>query len=701
VLKNETRPYASGGHRTAACQFGHRAPVRGTASVLWTTFITFELYLAIAFGSVTHRDLFLETPIKLPILNVELPLVGFFVVAPTILVIFHFYILLQLLALAEKTKDYDALLGYETSSPLYRRYIRQRLDSFLVLQSLAGPSNQRALRFMGWITLVAMPVLVLLQAHVTFLPYHLEWIAWFLRIAVLIDLAIIWWFWTRIRSDEQAVARVPRLVWLTLGGLASLCVLFFGVGVATFPGEWADTNLPSFRIVPWLYFDPDFPLGTVPAPPGIGDRGGPFRAPTWHIRRASLHPLLFGGSPDEVTKRPRSLFSNRLVLADQSFVDPDKLDKVDVSRSFRGRDLRGAVLSGADLLKADFSGAMLNGVNFAFARLQSTRFDCAVPGFGSDPVPHAGQRVESRRWPESSCTWLQGTHFHAAQLQGASLFGALLQGAELDQAELQGAVLGGARLQGATLNGASLQGAFLVVAQLQGASLERAVLQGAYLLAAQLQGANLNHANLKGASLAFAAVWHAQGRPLLDLTDVDRYDPNKKPWETRPGETFVTWRDRNRGLPPGTLRYRLTEDRLLAVDPAWEPHDVIRPDFWAAAHKAPPQGEERRKKLAAFLAQLGCSSEAAPHLARSLIRFGAVPGGSYISLGRIIDTRSQYLIVANALRKGKSDPIACPGVKGFSDEDWARLDRLVELFANQDWRAVDEFMTSPVHSNWD
>jgi hypothetical protein len=34
----------------------------GKASVLWTTFVTFELYLAIAFGSVTHRDLFLETP---------------------------------------------------------------------------------------------------------------------------------------------------------------------------------------------------------------------------------------------------------------------------------------------------------------------------------------------------------------------------------------------------------------------------------------------------------------------------------------------------------------------------------------------------------------------------------------------------------------------------------------------------------------
>lgn len=32
----------------------------GKASALWTAFIIFLLYLAIAFGSVTQRDLFLE-----------------------------------------------------------------------------------------------------------------------------------------------------------------------------------------------------------------------------------------------------------------------------------------------------------------------------------------------------------------------------------------------------------------------------------------------------------------------------------------------------------------------------------------------------------------------------------------------------------------------------------------------------------------
>ena len=66
-----------------------------------------------------------------------------------------------------------------------------------------------------------------------------------------------------------------------------------------------------------------------------------------------MQQLLFKGEVDDATGRPRSVFSNRLVVTAQSFVDSDKLDKVDVSRSFRGRDLRQAVLAHADLRKAE------------------------------------------------------------------------------------------------------------------------------------------------------------------------------------------------------------------------------------------------------------------------------------------------------------------------------------------------------------
>jgi uncharacterized protein YjbI with pentapeptide repeats len=85
----------------------------------------------------------------------------------------------------------------------------------------------------------------------------------------------------------------------------------------------------------------------------------------------ALHEQLFSGEADAVTGQPQSLFSNRLVLTDQIFVDSEKLEKVEVSRSFRGRDLRGAVLNRADLRKADFTGAILDEAKLVHAKLQS------------------------------------------------------------------------------------------------------------------------------------------------------------------------------------------------------------------------------------------------------------------------------------------------------------------------------------------
>jgi hypothetical protein len=43
---------------------------------LWFSYLFVLLYLFIAAGSVTHRDLFLQSPVRLPFLNVDLPLLG-------------------------------------------------------------------------------------------------------------------------------------------------------------------------------------------------------------------------------------------------------------------------------------------------------------------------------------------------------------------------------------------------------------------------------------------------------------------------------------------------------------------------------------------------------------------------------------------------------------------------------------------------
>ncbi len=53
------------------------------ASGLWVSYLGILVYIGVAVGAVTHADLFLEKPVKLPGLgDTPLPLVAFFILAP-------------------------------------------------------------------------------------------------------------------------------------------------------------------------------------------------------------------------------------------------------------------------------------------------------------------------------------------------------------------------------------------------------------------------------------------------------------------------------------------------------------------------------------------------------------------------------------------------------------------------------------------
>ena len=91
-----------------------RKAVEDAAAVsagLWLSYLSLLLYLAIAVGSVTHKDLLLESPLRLPILNVDLPLVAFFVLAPFMFLVSHAYTLIHFVMLAEKAGVLDAAVN--------------------------------------------------------------------------------------------------------------------------------------------------------------------------------------------------------------------------------------------------------------------------------------------------------------------------------------------------------------------------------------------------------------------------------------------------------------------------------------------------------------------------------------------------------------------------------------------------------------
>jgi uncharacterized protein YjbI with pentapeptide repeats len=399
----------------------------------------------------------LESPVKLPFLNVELPLLAFFALAPFVVLITHIYALMHFRMLGHKARHFHKVLRDkypgEGDNKEIRGNKRRLLPSSIFVQILAGPPELRAgffgfmLKVIALTTLVLFPVLVLLLLQIQFLPFHDTRITWAQRGALFVDVLLLWPLRPPVLADlsvesfgrARLFSRALRGFGLVLAGVMSIAAVWFSLVIATIPGERQETALA------WL------------------DRQG------WLV---STHKLLFAGEVDDTTRRRKSLFSNTLVLPGFNLYealkidDPKKRAWKEHLYGLRGRHLEQAAFTSADLTKADasLSTGQLQGALLDFAQLQ-------------------GAYLESAE--------LQGALLDFAQLQGAVLIGAQLQGATLDDAQLQGAVLAGAQLEGASLGEAQLKGAALDDAQLQGAWLDHAQLRGASLNDAQLQGAAL------------------------------------------------------------------------------------------------------------------------------------------------------------------------------------------------------------------
>jgi uncharacterized protein YjbI with pentapeptide repeats len=443
---------------------------------IWLSYLFTLFYIGIAAGGISHADLLLENAVKLPFLSVELPLVAFFALAPVLFIISHTYSLMHFVLLAAKVRDFNVELEKEFSyaeteqaedisrlAELRETRLgqRRRLPSNIFVQFLAGPRDIRdgglgwLLKAVAWISLVIGPVLLLLVLQIQFLPYHLAWVTWLQRLAVLADVTLLWFLWPAVLASRSAI-RWPRPWRFPILALLSLVPMCFAFAVATFPGEWLDESVGKKQ---WI------PLNLA----GLG-----VRISDDQPRRASLSELLFFGEVNPVTRRRTSPFSNTLVLP--SFHAPE-------GTALRGRHLEGAVLDNADLRGADLTGAQLQRASLRFAQLQGQFPEAATQGA---PIG------------------LTGANLMEAQLQGAYLMNAELREANLNFANLMGAFLWGAQLQGASLfwanlNGADLWGANLQAARLQGAHLAGADLTDSVLWQTDFQDATLTLADLRGA----------------------------------------------------------------------------------------------------------------------------------------------------------------------------------------------------------
>lgn len=422
------------------------------AAAQWLGFLSLWAYLFFTTVAVTDYDLLVETPVKLPLIGVELGLFSFFVWTPALFLVVHLYIARKVALLARQAAFYRKQILAQKVAGAHLAARENRLDAFAVtglLLRFDGGEDQPPDRLLTgftaltvYVTLFVLPLALYAAFLVYFLAYQHEFTTWWHRVALLLGAGLA--VYGAFRAGALTLRRwVAGLSVLLIALVVSPAFVVF-----TFPGE---------RLHEYSFAEQVFNVAGV-----YPNRLKP-RQPAHLFAEAKK-----AGKLDE---------ANQLDLA---------------GRDFSGRTLRNTDLSGANLRGARFLDADMQGANLTSAYMQ-------------------GADLSGVYLPYASLTraYLQGTNLFRGVLQEADLIGAGLQGAFLARADLQGANLEYAALQGANLINANLQGANLTSTHLLVAEVSEADLQGADLSFANLQGANFSNAHLQGVDLSGASLQEA------------------------------------------------------------------------------------------------------------------------------------------------------------------------------------------------
>jgi uncharacterized protein YjbI with pentapeptide repeats len=590
-----------------------------TAHTGWLIFLAVMTYLMIAVAGVTHEALLLDTPVQLPILQVNIQLKQFFQFAPIVLVLFHLGLVAQLVLLARETLEFDHAIRMLETSEKRNHPLRLELHNFFFVQGIAGPQRSAVmslfLHIMTWLTIVILPVILLLYMQVSFLPYHDVTTTWINRVALSVDVAML------------------LLIGVFLFRVETSFFQAFWRSTATHPVSAVTTGLVLAGVVYISYF-----AATVPGEP-LDRMSRSLHAWTKGLETDRVHQSGFALPflPQRADGTLFGIFLRNIVVTDSDLSSGQKRSG-EKTLNLRGRDMRFAKLDRADLEGADLTGALLDGASLVGANLRNAWLNCVQIDQLLLRDDRDGARCASARGADLTRADLTGAHLSGIDLRSASAEEARLDGADLSNAILSGAnfssarleraeITGGVQAQGANFLNAAMQGADLTGAQLQFADLSSAGLQGASLNFAQMQaavvrdadldasslqnvklhGADLSGSKIAGADLRGAVIWMTSP-PQWDTNGLaDLSELSLRPIDEAEQGALKAAAER---LPDAAARARAREAMtpLAASVKKWPgTAEQLRWQSWVGA-SPPPPAANYRSDLTGYLAKMMCSA---------------------------------------------------------------------------------------------
>ena len=514
------------------------------------SFLLFEVYMLVIVGSTSDMQFLVDSKIRLPLANVDIPLFGFYIIAPIFMIAFHFNLLFNILQHSQKLFYWSEKVKSSEKKVLLQPF----LFNFLVRFS-PGQINYYLLRTILYSIICFFPLSLLVLTQLKFSKYHSFPMTCWHFVLVLIDVLLLLIYWPRIinpkLSDEQSekleglfkdqILPILCLLWKGIKKIVALSISFAVViwgaeslkQIRGFGGDiifvkhssffaftyllvlafnwkriWAENLWKNIWLITWK---------TI------------LLVPLWKICWSILLFLF------KFIKLPKSFI--------KSFQEKFSFTSFSLA-NWKKTNLRDIFL--ASIIATSFANFLLicslavgcfpsnKFFKVIYPRLTVTEKTLVAKGPSDTIIRYyldqkkdkesdwlnftQGLNLEHRDLRFANfmrsklfkanlkSARLQGANLEYAEMQGANLVYAKLQGAKLRYAEMQGANLEYAEMQGADLGAAKLQEAKLVYAKLQGAKLRYAKLQGANLVYAKLQGANLVYAEMHGAKLEYAAM---------------------------------------------------------------------------------------------------------------------------------------------------------------------------------------------------
>jgi hypothetical protein len=113
---------------------------------VWIAFNTVLGFFTVSALGITHKDLFLNSPLALPIVDLKIPLSAYAVIAPIFILLIYFAVLVQHALLARKAiafKEALKQLGKGATS----EDLKQNVASYFFVKNILAPQQNGVIRF--------------------------------------------------------------------------------------------------------------------------------------------------------------------------------------------------------------------------------------------------------------------------------------------------------------------------------------------------------------------------------------------------------------------------------------------------------------------------------------------------------------------------------------------------------------------------